>query len=281
MRTKDKVFNILYDDYLSDTAKDFLESMKSNEYNLMDNPYIGLINSSEYFQGLLSNNTAEFGNAKTLKLDEGDIELPEEVKALKEVYKNRKSIKNYDDSGLTFNELSAFLKTSYYNVGEHIWSDKNGNTKTLHPRRNIASGGGLYPVDVYVINMKVQNLDQGVYYYNVDNEALELVDSPFDEKEIYNAFFTQYRTDVEFNKCSGLIIYVGLLNRPAFKYRDRSVIFTMTDVGALMQSFYLGASALKIGVCGIGGYFEDNLHKILNLKSKQHMVLGTMTFGKI
>jgi SagB-type dehydrogenase family enzyme len=247
----------------------------------MDNPYVGLINSSEYFQGLLCNNTAEFGNTETIKLDEGDIELPEHVKSLKEIYKNRKSTRAYDESGLTFNELSALLKSSYYNVGEHVFQDINGNSRTVHPRRNIASGGGLYTVDVYVISTKVQNLNQGVYYYNPDNEHLEFVDSPFDEKEVYNAFFTKYRTDVQFNKCSGFIIFVGLMNRSAFKYRDRSIIFTLTDVGALMHSFYLGASALKIGTCGIGGYLEDNLHKILQLKSKQHMVLGTMTFGKL
>jgi len=282
MKYKDSIGNIFYDQYLSDHALGFLENVKSNEYNNFDNPFVVIINKSEYFQNLIINNTTELGNTEKRELETELLKDNTQVQQLQKIYENRRSTRKYDESGLSFGELSALLKLSYYNVGENKLVDKEGNmVKRLHPRRNIASGGGLYPVDMFIINLKTQDLDKGVYYYNVDKECVETISLFDDDKEVFDAFFTKYRSDVEYDKISGFVIFVGNLNRVAFKYRDRGVLFTMIDVGALMHSLYLASSTLGIGCCGIGGYFEDDLHRILKLKTNQQMVLGTIVFGKI
>ncbi len=282
MKYKDSIANIFYDHYLSDQALGFLETLKSNEYNNFDNPFVVIINRSEYFQNLIINNTTELGNTEKRKLDIGSLKLNKQALQLQKTYENRMSTRKYNDSGLNFNELSALLKLSYYNVGDNKQVDKDGKiVKMLHPRRNIASGGGLYPVDMFVINLKVSDLDKGVYYYNVDKECLETIDLWTEDNKVFDAFFTKYRNDIQYDKVSGFVIFVGNLNRVAFKYRDRGVLFTMIDVGALMHSLYLASAALKIGCCGIGGYFEDDLHDILKLKTNQQMVLGTVSFGKL
>lgn len=282
MHKTEEIANLLYNDHLCDVTKDFLETIKSNEYNNLDNKLVFQINTSDNFQELICNNTTELGNTKRYKLNEGDKINSDQIDLLKKIYSKRKSTRTYDKAGITFNELSALLKTSYYNVGDNIfYNPKTKKSKKLHPRRNIATGGGLYPVDVYIINLKIPEIPKGIYYYNVDDESIEAISNFEDDNQILGSFFTKDRTDIEFERVSVFVIFVGNLNRVALKYRDRGILFTIIDVGALMQSFYIASAVLEIGCCGNGGYYDDNLHHILKLQSNQQMVLGTMTIGKI
>ena len=282
MGNNDELANLLYTDQLSDATKDFLEAIKITEYNFYDNRIDTQINSSDYFHDLICNNTTELGNTKRIKLSDNKELKSERLNVLIEIFNKRKSTRNYDEKGITFDELSVLLSTSYYNVCENIFTNsKTKKSQVFHPRRNIASGGGLYPVDIYVICLKVDGLDNGIYYYNIDNECIEGVNSFENNQEILDSFFSKNRTDIEFDKISGFIVFVGNLNRVSIKYRDRGLIYSIIDVGALMQCFYITSATLNIGCCGNGGYYDNNLHSVLKLINNQQLVLGTMTFGKI
>ena len=65
----------------------------------------------------------------------------------------RKSTREFKDY-IDIQDLSNVLLNSYF-ITEYF------ETHTHHLRRSIPSGGALYPIDLYYININTKNLQQG------------------------------------------------------------------------------------------------------------------------
>ncbi|MFA8298926.1 MAG: SagB/ThcOx family dehydrogenase [Hyphomicrobiales bacterium] len=265
-----EIVNMFYDDYVRPETFDFLEISKLTEYNNLNfSEHIGNIRMSPFHVNAMTKYTPDLNyfERKPLKLSG---EENEKVKGLKKVFESRKSTRTFGEEKLNYTQLSDLFKLSYY-----ILEDK---------RRNIASGGGLYPIELFFINLNVEGLDKGVYYYNINNESFDTVrkfTSDEDEDEVNTAFFTDTREDVEFDKIGGYIVFGTYFRRMTFKYQDRGIRFAMIDSGSVMTNIYLAASALDIGVCALGGYLDDPLAKMVEIEGNQELVSNAIVIGSL
>jgi SagB-type dehydrogenase family enzyme len=151
--------------------------------------------------------------------------------------------------------------------------------------RNIASGGGLYPIDLYFICQHVENLPKGIYHYNLHRSTLELVsdfvsDAEF-QKAVNRAFFTDAKIDIEYTNAAGYLIMGGVLNRACFKYLDRGVRWALIETGAVIHSIYLASASLQIGCCAVGGYCDDLVADLIGFTDKSQVALGVVAVGKV
>lgn len=284
MRDQD-IPNFHFDTNLSSHALEFLERLKTNKYNLSQPELyerIQFVNSDPYFQEMMSNSTLELGNTDKIPLavDFSDNAL---ASCLMEIMSKRKTVRQYSGIGLTLTEISNLLTLTYSITGEHSHFIGTNGKKRHHKRRNIASGGGTFPVEVYYANIKTTEIPLGIYYYSPIAARIEMV-TPFDTeddiKKFYASLSVDIKADMDYHNAAGFIILAGYLNRTSFKYGDKAIKFAFIDTGALIQSMYLGCATLNIGCCAIGGYMDKQLDELLELKSNQHISILPIAIGK-
>jgi SagB-type dehydrogenase family enzyme len=271
-----KVINYLYDECISEEALAFIESSKMHQYDVIEySKRLVEIMNTDYFMEHIANHSHELGFADEYLLEDIPFDK-DENKALNLLNHNRSSLREFNQKqGLSFAELSQLLKLSYTKTQAGI------KDKFIPSARNIASGGGLYPVDMYFVNQRIEQLPKGVYHYNLDRMSLEKT-SDFEsdiafQEAVKKAFFTEAKNDMDYRNATGYIILGSVLNRTCFKYLDRGIRWALIDTGAIIHSIYLASTALELACCAVGGYCDDLVAELIGFTDKSQVVL----IGKI
>lgn len=268
-----RYINYVAEPGISPEGFDFLESSKLAEYDIINfSTRIPAIMGVPYYTEQIINHTPELGFCEKTPLT---VKRSENV-PLMELQRKRKSVRNFDPAGMTFEDLSDLLHLSYC-VTRH-------DHKKAPPSRNIPSPGALFPVDFYFVNQRVQGLKKGVYYYNLHEKCLQLVSDHRTEEEndtlIKRAFLIDYQTDIDFNAASGYIVLGATFNRSCFKYQDKGIRFALIDTGAIIHSIYLACTSLELGCCACGGYIDDLVDDVIGYETTTQTVTGVVAVGK-
>lgn len=175
----------------------------------------------------------------------------------------RKSVRSFSDSPLTLEQISTLL---FFSAGLR---DTNppwvGN-------RTYPSPGGRYSLETYLISQN-SDLPVGVYHYHLKSHGLEIL-LPLDE---FNNSF--YFNQVWSKDASVIILITAIFERNTIKYGQRGYRHVLEEAGHLGQNFYLVSTAMNIGVCGIGGYIDDDLNKLLDVDGVKETVIYVMAVG--
>ena len=198
------------------------------------------------------------------------------------INKKRKSIRKYSQKPLIFEELCSFLNLFYSITGNE---DINFHGEILNRKiRNIASGGSLYPTEIYIINNRIEDIKKGAYRYNVINAQLELL-VEFDTDKVRKDFLSIImhdeirKSNIDFDNASAFILFSSVLNRVSSKYQDFGVALSLIEVGQFIHSAYLSAAALDLGCCPFGGILNDKMREFLNIDNFLHYPVLCMSLG--
>ncbi|MFD2969304.1 SagB family peptide dehydrogenase [Sphingobacterium bambusae] len=273
--------NNLFNDYISSCTRDFIETSKLQVYDVQDYAmHISGIMSSDYYMKEIFNSTLELGNVKTVALPA--YESSEALRIWHKINKARRCIRHFSATEqLNLHELSSLLQNTLFISRV----DAHGNDVK---HRNIPSPGGLYPIDLYYLNLKaIDGLEVGAYYYDLHQGSLkkvsdETIDAAFREK-VFDAFSVTegVPTDIDFFNASGVVILGGTLNRTAFKYLDRGIKWVFTEAGSLMNNIQLVATAQGgVGTCPCAGFIDDAIAEIINFRSIDQVPIISIVVGK-
>ncbi|MDV3353885.1 SagB/ThcOx family dehydrogenase [Leptothoe sp. LEGE 181152] len=287
---KDKHHNAFYDKHLSPESYDFIEVSKITRYNVDDfGKHVHEITSNSYIVRHICNNSAELSSFESIPLPDlsDDNSACELLDSLQEIYHRRQSNRHYSPEGITFDELSKVLQGGCFILDPAKRKDDDKPIMRGMPaRRNIGSGGGLYPIELFLISSNTVGLENGVYHYNQEQVTLDRLvprggfrDNNVKEI-VQEIFFSLSRADMDFVNVSGIIILAGCLNRTAYKYQDRGLRFALIDAGAITQNLYLTCAAMDLGCCACGGYYDDELNEVLGLDGADETVLNVVLVGK-
>ena len=255
---------------LSQIAFDFLESSKSHSYGQEEfNARINYLNSSEEFHTAIEENTSELGYTKNYPLN-FDSQTAF-ARQLREIQEKRESKRKFDPTGLTFKNLSSLLNSSYF-----IHKNNQGEKKV-----NLPSGGGIYPLDLFVLNINTNGIPAGIYFYNYRDCHLQTIkEFEISELETILKKAFGFRSDIDFLSASAVLLIGSMCNKTTYKYGDRGLRFVFLEAGTLLQSIYLTSSALGIAACANGGYLDDYLCNLVNYRLSSHSILSTIVIGK-
>jgi SagB-type dehydrogenase family enzyme len=171
---------------------------------------------------------------------------------LGEVLATRKSIRAYQLRPLQLATLGGLLYASY---GVRGYRDVDGR---WFGERSVPSGGGLYPLELYVAAQAVENLPDGIYHYDAKEHQLELRHMTIGQEMIREA---------------NLVVMIsGIFQRTMWKYGQRGYRFVLFEAGHLGQNLYLVAAALGLGPVAIGGFFDDEVHHLARLPDDEHVL---------
>jgi SagB-type dehydrogenase family enzyme len=187
---------------------------------------------------------------------------------LEAVIQQRRSVREYADRSLTLDELSRLL---HYSTGI---TDRRDPTLAF---RAVPSSGALFPIEVYPVLFNVAGASPGAYHYDVQRHRLALVRSGDFRQEVFRAAVSQEMI----HRASLVLVLTGIFERVQWKYLDRSYRYLLLEAGHLGQNVYLAATALGLGPCGIGAFFDDDLNRLLQLDGREEATVYLLAVGPV
>lgn len=143
--------------------------------------------------------------------------------------------------------------------------------------RPVPSGGGLYPLELYVLVQHVRDLAGGVYHYVPLGHRLEVVrPDPLPSHLTSEMFLGQpYLVPA-----SAIIVITTVVERSLWKYEDRGYRYILLEAGHVAQNINLSAAALDLASLNLGGFFDEDVMALLKLDQDHEIVLYGVAVGK-
>ena len=197
-----------------------------------------------------------------LVLDPAPVSPPADLWAC---LKERRSLRQYQERPLSLEELTAL-----------VWATQ-GVTQASHPYllRTSPSAGALYPVETYLAVHRVTGVDAGIWHLNISDFALELLNPGDFRRPLVEACLAQHFLGT----AGAVFIWTGILNRAMVKYRERAIRYLFLDAGHICQSLMLAATALGLGCCPVGAFFDEEVEELIQVDGREEVALYLAAVG--
>ncbi|MHB1086888.1 MAG: SagB/ThcOx family dehydrogenase [Minisyncoccota bacterium] len=143
-------------------------------------------------------------------------------------------------------------------------------------RRPYPSGGGLYPVETYLVATQTDGIEPGVFHYHPTEHALErlwALPRDFVMKQLVNK--------PDFLSPSALIIFTSIWQRSAIKYGDLAFLHALIEAGHMGENILLMATSLGLETRPYAGFNDDLLARTLDLDGEIEQPIYSITLSKL
>ena len=197
-------------------------------------------------------------------------ELPEpqlgQEAGLWDVLRRRRSERNYyADLALPLQVLSSLL-----------WATQGITAgASSYQLRTAPSAGGLYPNETYLLANAVEGLEQGFYHFRPHSFDLEFIRAGnFGAAPAEAALGQEMVADAQV-----VFLWTAVIERSRWKYWQRAYRYIYLDAGHIAQNLYLAGTALDVGVCSIGAFFDDRVNSLIGVDGIEETVLYLASVG--
>jgi putative peptide maturation dehydrogenase len=170
---------------------------------------------------------------------------PPKHSALDELLAARTTCRNFDEGfALPLPELASLLHRVF---GAQAVKDLAPGVPML--KKNSPSGGGLHPIEAYLLVQRVDGLAPGLYHYLCDSHALEPLRLFASAQEGAVLAHELVAGQDWFANAPVLVLMAARFQRNFWKYQVHAKAWKVIqlDAGHLSQNFYLGATELGLG----------------------------------
>jgi SagB-type dehydrogenase family enzyme len=176
--------------------------------------------------------------------------------------KARVSTRDFVDEPMGLEDLGRLLHASYGTSG---FREIEGYRFRGRP---MPSAGGLYPLEIYLSVRSVRGLAPGLYHYDARAHQLEVRQ---------RGDFTDQVADMAYDQpmlgaAAVVLVISAVWQRTMWKYRQRGYRFVLLDAGHLGQNLYLVATALGLGACAGGGFYDAEMSRLLGLPAGEEAI---------
>lgn len=186
----------------------------------------------------------------------------------------RRSAARFSNEAVSLETLSSILQSAIGPTQEQALSAEHGYSLKKRP---YASGGGLYPVEVYPILLNVQGLPVHVTHYDPFTHSLDIIDT-IDREAILGVC-----NDVGDRLGSSGVIFVltAVLERTTVKYGQRGYRFALLEAGQVAQNLTLCAVSQRVGTLPWGGYLDDDVADLLQIDNVGETIVHCLAIGGV
>lgn len=196
-------------------------------------------------------------------LDLDDADLPAECSELLTTIRGRRSHPPAEPYALSDEEVAALLDGA---AGITRRSDSE-----LYNLRAYPSGGTKYPLETYAVVLNAEDVDRGVYHFDVRGRHLTRIsETEFDDLKLAD--------EDALEDAAMVVVLTADFSRTTGKYGERGYRYAHIEAGHLLQNVCLVAETLDLACRPFGGFSEDELDSFLRLGSNETTVyLGIVT----
>lgn len=192
-------------------------------------------------------------------------QFSEHTLSFPEVIQRRKSTRTFSTKPLQKIDL-AFL----------LWASTGLQRKEHgYEFRTAPSAGALYPIETYIAANNVEEVEKGIYHYNIREHLLEEIKVGNFGGQIAHAALDQ-------EMCvdsSVVFIWTAVFRRSIWKYSQRAYRYIYLDAGHIAQNLALAAVSLGYGSCEIGAFFDDEINSIVSIDEADESTICLSVVG--
>lgn len=141
--------------------------------------------------------------------------------------------------------------------------------------RTAPSGGGLYPIDLYVVASHVVGLDSAVYYFHPIKEEYQVIPHADPCAIVRGGFFHQPVAA----EAAVIFLLVASFGRSVWKYGERGYRLCLLDAGHLAENLMLKATELGCASLPFAGFHDDLLAGYLGIDGVSEAVVHSLLMG--
>ncbi|MDF0602560.1 SagB/ThcOx family dehydrogenase [Psychromarinibacter sp. C21-152] len=197
--------------------------------------------------------------------------------ALGEALAQRRSRRLFTGDPVEAADLACLLRAAQGITAEADVGLQAGGTATL-AFRTTPSGGGLYPVDLFLGTLNVTGQARGVYRYNPVRDVL-CREGDGDLLESVTGAFGVPEELLSLSQAGAVLLFAARPWRSMRKYGSRGLRFVFHEIGAMTENIHLAAAALGLGTVDCASYFDAEMDRALGLDGVYRTVLHTLVLG--
>jgi len=147
-------------------------------------------------------------------------------------------------------------------------------------KKNHPSGGGLHPLEAYLIVQRVERLAPGLYHYNAEMHAVDLLHE-LPGEAVHSLARTAVAGQDYFADAPVLLVIAARFERSFWKYRNHPKIYRaiLLEAGHASQNLYLAATELELGAFITAAINEVDIEQAFDLDPIEEGVLAVCGIG--
>jgi SagB-type dehydrogenase family enzyme len=178
----------------------------------------------------------------------------------------RRSERDFSNARLSLADLSQLL-FAIQGVSAHAGE---------YLLRTSPSAGALYPVETYLAANRVEDLPAGLYHFNVPQYSLELIR----KEDLSAALCRAGLGQPMIMECAAAFIWTAVVARSKWKYRERAYRYIYLDAGHIGENLYLAATALNLGCCTIGAFYDEEVNAAVGIDGVSETAVYMAAVGR-
>ncbi len=197
------------------------------------------------------------------------VQLPTQMQepavSFSEVLKRRKSIRAFSAQPLSKADLGFLL-----------WAS-TGIQRVEHGYefRTAPSAGALYPIETYVATNNVQDVECGIYHYNIKKHLLEEIKTGNFGDALAHAALDQKMCAT----ASAAFVWTAIFSRSKWKYKQRAYRYIYLDAGHVAENLALSAASINCGSCQVGAFFDDEINAMVDIDGTDESAICLSVVG--
>lgn len=187
--------------------------------------------------------------------------------AVEEAIAKRRSIRHYSRERIMLAQLSQLLFAA-----QGITGERHG-----HDLRTAPSAGATCPFEVYAAVHNAEFPPPGVYHYDPDDHALELVKPGDFRKELSEAGLRQ-----EALAGAGVVFILSAVFRiTTDHYGERGIRYVHMEAGHISQNIYLQATSMGLGSVAVGAFDDGKVNRITGADGRTESAVYMHAVGRV
>ncbi|OGT59982.1 MAG: putative peptide maturation dehydrogenase [Gammaproteobacteria bacterium RIFCSPHIGHO2_12_FULL_63_22] len=148
-------------------------------------------------------------------------------------------------------------------------------------KKNSPSGGGLHPIEAYLLVQRVEGVPPGLYHYHSTGHALQVLGLP-DADQIAAMAKELVAGQAWFANAPVLVLMAARFKRNFWKYRNHAKAWRVIqlDAGHLSQNLYLTATEMGYGAFITGAINDECAERLFELDGLSTGAIAVCGFGR-
>lgn len=191
------------------------------------------------------------------------------------VLETRRSLRSYAPVPLTAQQLGEFL----FRVArvKRVVRARVPNGGPQFTRRPYPSGGARYGLELYPVIGDCRGIAHGIYHYDPMHHRLEALTPP--PEDVHNLLHYAATAAGRAAEPQVLIVLTARFRRVTSKYRVMAYALVLKEVGVLMQTMYLVATAMNLAPCALGAGDPELFARLIGTEFHQETSVGEFLLG--
>ena len=193
---------------------------------------------------------------------------------LTRVLERRTSIRDFGTRPITVRRLGEFLFRAARVRQTYPVMAKRPYAFTSRP---YPSGGACYPLEIYVVCGHCNGLPAGIYHYDPVAHALRVAGG--DPATVQWLLDDARASQGLLSPAQLLFVFTARFRRLTWKYRSIALATILKDVGVLLQTMYLVATAMRLAPGAIGSGDSTRFGAAIGARFEDESSVGEFLLG--